>query len=310
MNFHALPLAFLMGSVPSVALVAQAPKAAPVKLLSSKVAPGGLLVVVAEGSDLKEHPLWARLGERRHAFFPHPANPARQAAVLVPVPFGTAPGASELVIETANGTVEQRMTFTVLRGSYPTLPVTIPKRIAEPSAEDRARAAREREEILKIQADPSPTRLWMEAFRDPVPGIVTCGFGATRKFNGVVQSVHKGLDLRAATGTPVHAPAGGTVRLAKELFFGGNLVYVDHGCGLFSAFAHLSHIDVAVGQVVKPGQLLGRSGATGRVNAPHLHWGSSIDGVDVDPRELKRWTAVLVGGAPTGPSKKPSGSRR
>jgi len=251
--------------------------------------------VVAEAAELKAHPLWARLGERRHAFFPHPSKPTRQAAVLIPVPFGTAPGTRELVIEAASGAEAQRISFVVVRGTYPTLPIRIPKRIAEPSAEEKARAARERAEILAIQAEPASDRLWNNAFQDPVPGIVTCGFGATRKFNGVTQSVHKGIDLRAATGTPVHAPAAGTVRLAKELFYGGNLVYLDHGFGLFTSYAHLSRLEVAVGQSVKPGQLLGLSGATGRVNAPHLHWGASIEGVEVDPRELKRWTALLVG---------------
>jgi murein DD-endopeptidase MepM/ murein hydrolase activator NlpD len=151
------------------------------------------------------------------------------------------------------------------------------------SAMDKARVAREVEAFKAILATPGKVRLWQAPFHKPGGGIVTCGFGTTRRFNGAVQSVHKGLDFRAATGTPVHASGPGTVRLAKDVFFGGNLVSLDHGFGLFTVYAHMSRLDVRPGQVVQTGHLMGRSGATGRESAPHLHWGTSIDGVDVDP---------------------------
>lgn len=264
------------------------------KLLATQVAPGGLLPVVLEGGGAAQPALRARLGERTHPFFPHPADPEHRSAVLVPIPFDTPPGPRELVIEGEGS--EQRLAFTVLKGHHPTLTLKVAPQIAQPSAEDLARAKREREEILACHAASPATRRWSAPFREPLRSTLTCGFGATRRFNGVTQSVHKGVDLRAATGTPVQASAPGVVCLAKDLFFGGNLVLIDHGFGLFTSYAHLSRLEVKPGQTVAMGERLGLSGATGRVSGPHLHWGSSIGSVEVDPRELKRWTTVLAAG--------------
>jgi len=63
-------------------------------------------------------------------------------------------------------------------------------------------------------------------------------------------------------------------------------VILDHGLGIYSLYAHLSHIDVRAGEVVKNGQVVGLSGATGRVTAPHLHWGMRVQGARVDPFSL------------------------
>ena len=92
-------------------------------------------------------------------------------------------------------------------------------------------------------------------------------------FNGQPRSPHSGADLRAGTGTPILAANRGRVVLAKELFFSGNAVYIDHGYGLYTTYLHLSRIDVAVGDMVERGQQIGLAGATGRVTGPHLHWG-------------------------------------
>jgi murein DD-endopeptidase MepM/ murein hydrolase activator NlpD len=82
------------------------------------------------------------------------------------------------------------------------------------------------------------------------------------------------------------AANAGTVKLAKELFFSGNLVIVDHGTGIFSLYAHLSRIDVVAGQDIEKGQQIGLSGASGRVNGPHLHWGIKVNGIYVDPLQF------------------------
>jgi len=265
-----------------------------VKLLETRALPGGLVVVVAEGR--AEGNLRAKLGDRLHPFFPHPADPGHRAVALVPLPFDLVAGSQVLEIE-AEGAPSRHLPFVVAKAAYPTIAVTIAPGIAHPSEADLARAKREREEILKIYAEPTGERLWSEPFRYPVKSKLTCGFGVKRTFNGSVQSVHRGLDLRAPQGTPIHAAAPGIVRLAKELFYGGNLVLLDHGFGLFTAYAHLSRIDVKVGQRVQPGERLGLSGATGRVSAAHLHWGTTVAGMDVNPLELLRWTASLTSGS-------------
>ena len=76
--------------------------------------------------------------------------------------------------------------------------------------------------------------------------------------------------------------------LAKDLFYSGNAVFIDHGMGLYTSYLHLSEIKVNVGDWVERGQLLGLSGATGRVTGPHLNWGVRILDARVDPFSLVR----------------------
>jgi murein DD-endopeptidase MepM/ murein hydrolase activator NlpD len=87
----------------------------------------------------------------------------------------------------------------------------------------------------------------------------------------------------SAAGTPVRAPNAGRVAAARDLFFTGNTIIVDHGLGVVSLLAHLSTMDVEEGQTVTAGQVVGRVGATGRVTGPHLHWGVTVAGARVDP---------------------------
>ena len=87
-------------------------------------------------------------------------------------------------------------------------------------------------------------------------------------------------------GTPVKAPSAGRVVIAKDLYFSGNTVVIDHGLGVFSLLAHLSVIDVQPGASVKAGDVVGKVGATGRVTGPHLHWAVRLGGARVDPMSL------------------------
>jgi murein DD-endopeptidase MepM/ murein hydrolase activator NlpD len=121
----------------------------------------------------------------------------------------------------------------------------------------------------------------------PVPGKPTGIFGERRFFNGQPRSPHPGLDLKAATGTPVLAAGAGRVALACDLYWTGGTVVIDHGGGLFTVYGHLSKVEVAEGTVVEAGARVGLSGATGRVTGPHLHWGAKIGDVPVDPRALR-----------------------
>ncbi len=92
--------------------------------------------------------------------------------------------------------------------------------------------------------------------------------------------------MRGATGTPVTAPAGGTVVLAEDLYFSGTTVILDHGLGVFSLLCHLSRLDVGEGAAVARGDTVGAIGATGRVTGPHLHWTLRIGPASVDPMSV------------------------
>lgn len=175
---------------------------------------------------------------------------------------------------------------------YPTTELQVEERFVQLSPEDQARAEREGAETNAIYDTFTPELYWTEAFEVPVRGAKDGrNFGHRRVFNGQPRSPHSGADLRAATGTPILAANRGRVVLAKDLFYSGNAVFIDHGHGLYTTYLHLSKIDVAVGDIVERGQQLGLAGATGRVTGPHLHWGVRLLDARVDPFSLVRMGA-------------------
>lgn len=125
------------------------------------------------------------------------------------------------------------------------------------------------------------------AFAWPLTGRISGVYGSQRVYNGTPKSPHSGLDVAAAQGTPVLAPAGGLVSFAKpDLYLTGGTVLIDHGHGLSSSFLHLSRLDVKSGQRVEQGQQIGLVGATGRATGPHMHWGLNWFDVRLDPQLL------------------------
>ena len=210
------------------------------------------------------------------------------AAIGVDLDTPTGEHSAPIALRFADGREAARTEVLVVEQvDFPTTRLTVEPRYVELSREDQARADRESRETAAIYATLTPEPMWEEPFAVPVPG-TTGGrnFGHRRVFNGEARAPHSGADLRAATGTPIHASNRGRVVLAKDLFFSGNAVFLDHGLGLYTVYLHLSEIDVAPGDVVERGQVIGLAGATGRVTGPHLHWGARILDARVDPVSL------------------------
>lgn len=175
------------------------------------------------------------------------------------------------------------LAYTIMPHRYAEQRLTVAPGHVDLSPEALARHNRERAHQAALIArfsQPLPTGLRMQA---PVAGYRSSSFGLRRIFNGQPRSPHSGMDIAAPTGTPVRAPLAGEVVDAGDYFFNGNTVWVDHGGGLLSMLCHLSRIDVAPGQAVRAGDLLGAVGATGRVTGPHLHWSVSLNRAMVDP---------------------------
>lgn len=194
----------------------------------------------------------------------------------------------ELRLSYSDGSTRTRtVDVTVQSREFRTTRLTVEPKYVELSEANQARAVREREEINAIYGEITPERLWTDSFAIPIPG-ETGGrnFGHRRVFNEQPRAPHSGADLTAATGTAIHATNRGRVVLAKELFFSGNAVFLDHGFGIYSVYLHLSEIGVDVGQLVERGEAVGLAGATGRVTGPHLHWGVRVQGARVDPFAL------------------------
>ncbi|HEU0198492.1 MAG TPA: M23 family metallopeptidase [Nevskiaceae bacterium] len=139
-----------------------------------------------------------------------------------------------------------------------------------------ARIEREAAEIRKVRAVQTTGIGFTQHFIWPVVGRISSVFGSQRILDGVPRQPHYGVDIAVPTGTPVRAPAEGVVSLvAPDLYFTGKTLMIDHGHGVQSVFAHLSHIDVKFGEHVKQGQVVALTGATGRATGPNLHWGVS-----------------------------------
>jgi murein DD-endopeptidase MepM/ murein hydrolase activator NlpD len=159
---------------------------------------------------------------------------------------------------------------------------------AQPDAEFQARRPAELEQIAAARRTVTRAEGWRQSFIWPVAGRITGHFGAQRIYAGNPGAPHAGVDLAGRIGTPVLAPADGVVILAAARAFTleGNLLMIDHGMGLNSAFLHLSRIDVKAGDTVRQGQQIGEVGMTGRATGPHLHWGMKWQDERIDPAML------------------------
>jgi murein DD-endopeptidase MepM/ murein hydrolase activator NlpD len=203
--------------------------------------------------------------------------------------------AAEVVFHYGDGRSRSaREPVTVKAQKFPTTELKVEDKYVELSPADAARAAREAQETDAIYAMLTPECYWSEPFVAPIHGAKDGrNFGHRRVFNGQPRAPHSGADLHADVGTPVIAANRGRVVLAKDLFYSGNAVIVDHGLGLYTVYLHLSKIDVAPGAIVERGERLGLAGATGRVTGPHLHWGVRIVDARVDPFSLLKLSPGL-----------------
>jgi murein DD-endopeptidase MepM/ murein hydrolase activator NlpD len=174
------------------------------------------------------------------------------------------------------------------RANYPIDRLKVAPRFATPPDSATAeRIRRESERALEVATNAHLTpRLWNEPFILPRQSRITSGFGHGREYNGTLTSRHMGTDFAGAIGAPVRAANRGVVRIVDAFYYGGNVVYVDHGAGLTSAYLHLSQQGVAAGDTVARGQVIGRVGASGRVTGPHLHLIVRYGNVTVDPMSL------------------------
>lgn len=162
--------------------------------------------------------------------------------------------------------------------------VTPPETVLE-RIRAEARLARQARERRDSRTD------WLDGFDWPLTGPVTGVYGSQRILNGEPRNPHWGIDVAAATGTPVKSPAPGIVTLVHDdMYFSGGTLFIDHGHGLVSAFLHLERIHVEIGQQVARGDVIAEVGATGRATGPHLDWRMNLGDIRIDPGLLLDWS--------------------
>ena len=208
---------------------------------------------------------------------------ARGWTAIVGIPLSATPGPAKIVVR-ATGE-ERTLAYDIRPKRYVEQRLTVSPRTVDLAPEDLARHERERthqQQVMETFSGPFPRAADLH-MQVPVPGRRSSSFGLRRVFNGQPRNPHSGMDIAAATGTPVVAPLPGRVIDTGDYFFNGQTVWLDHGGGLLSMMCHLSAIDVKVGDALATGERLGAVGATGRVTGAHLHWGVMLNRTMVDP---------------------------
>lgn len=266
-----------------------------------------LLAAVGTPADAMAQPLPAREAEQTRVVFPDTVQ--QGAMVLGKVPAGSrvsydgrdlrvtgygtvvfgigrdASGPARVTV-TPPGAPPRTVEIAVTPRDWPLQRVDgVPPATVDPPPEVAERIRREQALVAAARVDDTPRTGFAQHFIQPVEGRISGRFGRARVYNGKPGSPHSGMDIAAPRGTAIRAPADGVVTLAEpDLYITGGTVLIDHGHGIGSNFLHLSRLDVATGDEVKQGQVIGAVGATGRATGPHLHWGMTWFDVRIDPQ--------------------------
>lgn len=199
---------------------------------------------------------------------------------IVGIPLDQTAGKADVVVG------ERRVSFDVVPHRYREQHLTVAPKFVNPDPAAQERIAEEQRKISAAMNHYRRSPVPFQSLQAPIPGARSDSFGSRRFFNKEPRSPHRGMDIAGYTGTEIKAPLAGTVLLTGDFYFTGNAVFLDHGQGLITLYAHLDSIDVQMGEQVNTGTRLGRVGATGRVTGAHLHFATYLNGTAVDPALL------------------------
>ncbi len=212
-----------------------------------------------------------------------------ESFVLIGLDLGLKPGGHvfEVSILGKDGSVEGlKQEFEVLSRDFPVKKLWVKEKYVTPPPEVTERIQWEAELLETIYSIVTPRWQADGEFILPHDAAMTPNFGERRIYNNVPRSTHSGVDISAPLGSPVVAANAGRIVLARDLYFSGQTVIIDHGLGLFTYYCHFSRLRVKRGDMVKKGDVVGLVGSTGRSTGPHLHWGAKILDSRVDPLAL------------------------
>lgn len=250
-----------------------------------EVLQGELIEVKVSGDDLAR--VEGRLGRERIHFH---ADGARVFSAIVGADVEAKPGAEKLVLKLIGrgGTQTQRdISVKIIAKAFRRESFKVAPGFDHMSPEALEEIRRERSAFARAFAQSATDRLWTAPFIRPVPHEASASsFGSRRIINGIPRAPHSGTDLSSPAGTEVIATNHGRAVLVGNFFFAGGSVVMDHGGGLFTMYFHLSEIKVEKGALIKKGDVVALSGATGRVTGAHLHWGARLANARIDPLEL------------------------
>lgn len=261
-----------------VAASPTAPTAAPALVLAPTAArPGDAVLVRVTGS---ASPPRGELAGRRLLFWRDREEWRALAALPIETPVGAAP------VSIDAGTAHLEGSLAIVEPGFRVSRLELPPRYVEPPPAARRRMEQDRKAFAKAFSEPFAPPLYAGPFALPGEAPLSGRYGDQRIVNGKAEAAHYGLDLAAARGAPVTACNDGRVLLVRDAYMSGNTVVIWHGAGIMSVYMHLDRADVKAGQEVRRGQRIGQVGSTGRSTGPHLHWGTKVNGLYVDPESL------------------------
>ncbi|MCX6053260.1 MAG: M23 family metallopeptidase [Campylobacterales bacterium] len=227
------------------------------------------------------------MDKESYKVFNNPVD-AEKMYALVPVSYYEKPSSKKIEVyyKEKNSYLTKSMLINIEDGKYEKEKIEVTKSKVNPNKEDAKIAEQEYQEAMKIYNSTTAQSYIKSEFIFPIDSIITSDFGKARVYNDSLQGYHGGTDFRAKVGTPIYASNDGVVVLAKERFYSGGTVIIDHGQGIYTCYFHMSKFDVACGQKIEKSALIGFSGESGRVSGPHLHFATRVGGVQVDPLQL------------------------
>ena len=179
--------------------------------------------------------------------------------------------------------VFKTININVNNGNYKSEKIQVQKDKVFPPKKVKNQISKDYKEAISVYSQYTNKALFNSKFQKPIDSLITSDFGKARLYNDKISNYHSGTDFRAKMQTPIKASNDGIVKIAKNRYFSGNSVIIDHGLGIYSQYYHLDKINVKKGEFVKKGQIIGLSGRSGRVTGPHLHFGIIINSKQVDP---------------------------
>lgn len=225
--------------------------------------------------------------KQRYEIFNNPLD-SKKFYALIPINYYEKPSDKkvEIFYTQDNELKSKTIFFDIKDANYEKETLSVDSSKVILSENDRKRASKEYAEAMEIYNKKTEHSYISSEFIVPLNSKITSDFGKARVYNGSLKGYHGGTDFRASDGTPLMASNSGKIVLAKDRFYSGGSVVIDHGHGIYSCYFHMSKLDVKEGDMIRRGEPIGLSGSSGRVTGPHLHFGIRVAAQQVDPLQF------------------------
>ncbi len=228
------------------------------------------------------------LDKQSFKIYPHPTKKDIYYA-LVPISYYSKPGSHSIKLIYIDKKIKKSRNINIYIKNAPYKKEQIKvsaSKVNPKNKKIKTRISKEYTQAMKIYRTVTNKNYISSRFIKPINSLITSDFGKARLYNSTLKGYHGGTDFRAKIGTPIKASNDGIIVLVKNRFYSGGTVIIDHGHGIYTCYFHMSKFYVKKGQIIKKGSIIGLSGATGRITGPHLHFGTRVNGVQVDPLQL------------------------